>query len=69
MSPKATIIARDHLISSEKISVDIPVAQIIIPEARKKVDQVVNSKKSKDQMSQCKSNISVYKLGNANSDA
>lgn len=38
MSPKATIIARDHLVSSEKISVDIPVAQIIIPEARKKVD-------------------------------
>ena len=48
MSPKATIIARDQLVSSEKISVDIPVAQIIIPEARKKVDLVANPKKSKD---------------------
>jgi len=69
MSPKATIIARDHLVSSEKISVDIPVAQIIMPEARKKVDHVTNSKKSKDQMSQSKSNFSVYKLGNPNSEA
>ena len=51
MSPKATIIARDHLVSSEKISVDIPVAQIIIPEARKKIVDQMNSKKSKDQMS------------------
>jgi hypothetical protein len=47
MSPKATIATRDHLVSSEKISVDIPVAQIIIPEARKKFD-FINSKKSKE---------------------
>ena len=47
MSPKATTVTRDHLVSSEKISVDIPVAQIIIPEARKRID-MINSKKSKE---------------------
>lgn len=67
MSPKASVGVRDHLISSEKISVDIPVAQIVIPAARKRGD-LVNSKKAKDQLSQSKSNISEYKLGTANSE-
>ena len=47
MSPKASVGVRDHLISSEKISVDIPVAQIVIPATRKRTD-LVNSKKAKD---------------------
>jgi hypothetical protein len=49
MSPKASIAVRDHLVSSEKISVDIPVAQIVIPAARKRTD-LVTSKKTKDDM-------------------
>lgn len=39
LSPKPTLIAKDNLVSSEKISVDIPVAQIIIPEPRQNFKQ------------------------------
>ena len=56
---------RDHLISSEKISVDIPVAQIVIPAARKRTG-AVEGRKAKDATSQSKSNISEYKMGVAN---
>ena len=50
VSPKASVAVRDHLISSEKISVDIPVAQIVIPAARKRTG-AADGRKTIDQTS------------------
>jgi hypothetical protein len=51
------------MVSSEKISVDIPVANIIINQQRK-IPQEVLLKRNNNYMSHSKNNISEYKNNN-----
>lgn len=56
------------MVSSEKISVDIPVANIIINQQRK-IPQEVLLKRNNNYMSHSKNNISEYKNNNLQSKA
>lgn len=66
-SPNATALKVENMVSSEKISVDIPVANIIINQQRKIPQEVLLKRNNNNYMSHSKNNISEYKQNNLQS--